>query len=136
MEFHEKLAEIRKSSRWPDQEDFSRQVGLSLGGYKKYERGERLPDGNGLLWICRQARLDERSILELTKLWKKAKARQAGIDELPTSQPSAVDSDAIARRIQNEVSYVLKQARIVVPDNTKRVMENRIAIILKSSLGE
>jgi transcriptional regulator with XRE-family HTH domain len=131
--FHLELAKLRQASRWPDQEDFSCQVGLSLGGYRKYETGERIPSMAALQQIYQRAKVDPLLAEELLHLRNEAKALQAG---LPTnSQTPSVDSDALAKRIRSEVVFVLKQVGIEVKDNTKGVVEKRIAMILKSALG-
>lgn len=121
-------------SRWPDQEDFSRQVGLSLGGYRKYETGERIPSLEVLHQIIERAGIDQKVAAELLNLRNDARAIQVGVVG-SICQTQAVDCDALAKRIRSETVFVLKQAGVDVKEPTKGVMEKRIAMILKSVLG-
>lgn len=132
--FHLKLAALRQQSRWPDQEDFSYQVGLSLGGYRKYETGERIPSLTVLQQIFDRAKVDPTLAAEVLNLRNDAKASQVGL-KAHFSQTSAVDSSALAKRICSEIAYVLKQSGVDVKPATKGVMEKRIAMILTSALG-
>lgn len=132
--FHLKLAAMRQQSRWPDQEDFASRVGLSMGGYRKYETGERIPSLEALQQIFEMANVDPRTADEVLKLRNDAKAAQVGIKS-PFGLTPAVDSEALSKRIRSEIIFVLKQAGIEVRDTTKGVMEKRIAMILKSTLG-
>lgn len=129
---HARLAELRAASRWPDQEGFALQCGLSPGGYKKIETGERLPSRAVLLRICFNGGFSEAVERELMQLLNEAKAQQVGI---PTCRTQAVDCDALAKRIRTELVFVLKQTGIDVNEATKGVLEKRVAMILKSSLG-
>lgn len=131
---HQRLASLRMQSRWPDQEDFANQVGLSLGGYRKYETGERIPSLNVLQQIVAQANLDQKTAAELLNLRNDAKAIQVGLAG-SVSQTQVVDCEALAKRIRSEVVYVLKQAGVEVKEATKGVMEKRISMILRNVLG-
>lgn len=132
--FHLKLAALRQQSRWPDQEDFANQVGLSLGGYRKYETGERIPSLEVMQQIFERANVYPKIAEEVLSLRNDAKALQVGLKP-HFGQTSAIDSDALAKRIKSEVVFVLKQAGIDMKDGTKGVVEKRIAMILKSVLG-
>lgn len=134
-EFHRHLAAFRESSRWPNQDDFARRVGVSPGGYKKYELGERIPDAGILTTICARARADKAVEEELHRLRDEAKAVQAGIQRSFSSGPP-VDADKLAAKLQKEALYVLKQAGVKVTDSAAKVMRKRITMILKSALGE
>jgi len=133
-EFHLRLASFRSESRWPDQEDFADHVGLSLGGYRKYETGERIPSLEVLQQIFERTRTNPKTAAEILNLRNDAKAAQVGL-KMPFGLTSAVDSNALAKRIRSEIIFVLKQAGIEVRDSTKGVMEKRITMILKSTLG-
>lgn len=132
--FHLKLASMRQTSRWPDQEEFAYQVGLSYGGYKKYETGERIPSVEVLTQICEKLRPNEDDAEELWRLRDDAKAKQVGISR-PFGLGSAVNVDELAGRIQKEATYILKQAGLKVPSPTQKVLAKRILIILKNALG-
>lgn len=132
--FHLKLASIRQSSPWPDQEEFSYQVGLSYGGYKKYETGERIPSVEVLSKICSKLRLEEADAEELWNLRDDAKAQQVGISR-PFGLGSSVNVEELAKRIQKETSYILKQAGTKLTGRTEETLSKRILIILKNALG-
>lgn len=134
QEFHRKLTRLRKDSRWPDQDDFSFQVGSSYGGYRKYESGTRIPSPEVLTKICRVLGLSVEKTEEMFRLRDEAKARQVGIST-PFDSETTVDPGGLSKRVQKEVSYVLKQAGIKVPATTQRVIEKRILLILKNALG-
>ena len=133
-EFHLKLASWRQRSRWPEQEDFADQTGLSVGGYKKYESGERIPSLEALHQILTRTQADIKTATDLTASRNDAKAAQVGL-KMPFGLTPTVDSGALSKRIRSEVIFVLKQAGIEVRDSTKGVMEKRISMILKSTLG-
>jgi transcriptional regulator with XRE-family HTH domain len=133
-EFHLKLASLRMQSRWPDQEEYSSQVGLSLGGYRKYETGERIPSLEVLQQIFERTNLDPRTASTILNLRNDAKAAQVGL-KMPFGLTSAVDSAALSKRIGAEVMFVLKQAGAEVKGSTRGVIEKRVAMILKSALG-
>jgi len=132
--FHLKLTELRQRSRWPDQDDFADAAGLSYGGYKKYENGTRIPSADVLQTICLVLKLNEADAEELWSLRDDAKAKQVGISR-PFGLGPSVDSEALAKKIQNEVTYILKQDGLVVPTRLSSVLEKRIGMILKSALG-
>ena len=132
--FHLKLAGLRQTSRWPDQEEFAYQVGLSYGGYKKYESGERIPSAEVLEKICLTLKLNEADAEELWAQRDDAKAKQVGISR-PFGQGTTVDVDELAKRVQKEVTYILKQAGLKVLPPTQKVMQKRVTIILKNALG-
>lgn len=132
--FHTKLAGMRQNSKWPDQEEFAHQVGLSYGGYVKYENGTRIPSVEALKQICDKAGWSAVEVEVITELRDEAKAKQVGIDR-PFGLGPTVDSDAVAKKIQNEVAYILKQDGVVVPNKTQKVIEKRIVLILKNTLG-
>jgi len=129
---HTALAGLRVRSRWPDQEEFAYQVGLSEGGYRKYETGERIPSLAVLKLILEKTGVSKLAADTLIQLRNEAKAQQVGI---PSCQTPAVDCDALAKRIRTETVFVLKQAGIEVKEPVRAVMEKRIAMILKSVLG-
>ena len=131
---HKRLVAIREQSRWPDQEDFSRQVGLSVGGYRKYETGTRIPSLEVLQRIIERVGVDQKDATDLLNLRNDAKATQIGIVG-SICQTHAADCEALAKRIRTETIYVLKQAGIDVKEPTRAVMEKRVAMILKSVLG-
>jgi transcriptional regulator with XRE-family HTH domain len=131
---HKRIAALREQSRWPDQEDFASQVGLSLGGYRKYETGERIPSLEVLRQIVERAGIDQGTADELLNLRNDAKAGQMGLLG-SVSQTQAVDCESLAKRVRAETVYVLKQVGIDVKEPTRRVMEKRISMILKSVLG-
>lgn len=130
--FHTALAGLRARSRWPDQEEFAYQMGLSLGGYRKYETGERLPSLVVLQQILERTGVSQLAADALIQLRNEAKAQQVGI---PSCQTQAVDCDALAKRIRTELVFVLKQTGVDVNEATKGVLEKRVAMILKSVLG-
>jgi len=132
--FHLKLATLRQQSRWPDQEDFASRVGLSLGGYRKYETGERIPSLEALQQIFEKANIEPRLADEVLNLRNDAKAAQVGLKP-HFGQTSTVDSDALAKRIRGEIIFVLKQAGVAVPNASGGVIEKRVSMILKSVLG-
>ena len=135
QEFHSLLQSLRRSSRWPESPDFASRVGISFGGYRKYESGERLPSQEALDRILSYALVDESVAAELRSSWVEAKARQAGIS--PSAQEKvSVDVAKLAEHLKNEVLYVLKQDGIHPQERTRLVLLNRILILLKSKLEE
>lgn len=133
-EFHSELAKLRSTSRWPDQEEFSFQVGMSLGGYRKLETGERIPTTETLQKILEKVGVARPAAARLMGLRDDAKASQVGIKR-PLGDLQAIDSGGLAKRVASEVVFVLKQSGVVVEANVKGVMERRIVMILKSVLG-
>jgi transcriptional regulator with XRE-family HTH domain len=131
---HKRLAALREQSRWSDQDGFAAQVGLSPGGYRKIETGQRIPSLAVLEQIIERASIDQKVAMELIDLWNDAKAKQAGLVG-PVCRTQAVDYDALAKRVRSEVVFVLKQAGVDVKEQTKGVLEKRITMILKSVLG-
>lgn len=132
--FHLMLADLRRSSRWPDQDDFSAELGLSLGGYKKWESGHRIPNPEVLRKICEKLKLSEEDAEELWRLRDDAKAKQMGIS-WPLDQRNDIDTEVVAKRIENEMFFILRRAGIDVPARVTPIIRNRINIILKTALG-
>jgi transcriptional regulator with XRE-family HTH domain len=132
--FHRKLAELRRASRWPDQDDFSAELGMSLGGYKKYESGQRVPKPETLQKICMTLKLSEEEAEELWRLRDDVKAKQVGISR-SFDQHSDVDPEALAKRIENEVFFILRRAGIDVPTRVSPIICNRVNMIIKNALG-
>lgn len=130
-DIHTALINLRARSRWPDMTDFVQQVGLSEGGYRKYENGQRIPSQEVLNQIIEKTGVSKLSAEALMSMRNEAKAQQVGIP----CQTQVVDCDALAKRIKTETVYVLVQSGVEVKENTKVVMEKRIAMILKSVLG-
>jgi transcriptional regulator with XRE-family HTH domain len=129
---HTALANLRVRSRWPDQEEFAYQMGLSLGGYRKYETGERIPSQEVMQQIIGKTGISKLAAEALLSMRNEAKAAQVGVS---LCQTQAVDCEALAKRVRSEIVYVLKQAGIEVKEGTKGVVEKRIAMILRSVLG-
>jgi transcriptional regulator with XRE-family HTH domain len=128
LPFHKFLEAVRVGSNWPTVGDFARQVGLSHSGYKKYERGVRIPSKEALDCIVRQAMLGEQKNQELQRLWNKARAEQVGV---VVEGPAEANSEEFANRVYAEVLYVLKQAGILhtVSVKTREVLSARIHMI-------
>jgi len=78
-EFHELLESVRKASRWPELPDFANQVGASLGGYKKYENGTRIPSPEMLEKVIERGQVPEEHAVKLRELRDEAKAAQVGM---------------------------------------------------------
>jgi transcriptional regulator with XRE-family HTH domain len=129
-----RLRELRKCSRWPTTDNFSYQVGLSPSGYKKYESGDRLPTPESLSKLTDQIRASPELRHELFTLRNSAKAGQMGLTSSAFLAPR-VDLEILAERIQSEVFYSLKQAGVGVEKHIQRVVKNRVALILKATLG-
>jgi len=127
------LLNLRKLSQWPEMEDFANRVGLSLGGYRKYEIGERLPSSEALDHIIRYGMFPTDGAKKLRVEWADAKAKQAGI-ELLTGMRKEVDLDKLAVHLHNEMLYILKAARVVLDEKTKRVLLARMTLLLKATL--
>ena len=132
--FHTTLAGMRQNSKWPDQEEFANQVCLSYGGYVKYENGTRIPSVEALRQICDKARWNQKDVEDLLKLRDEAKAKQVGIDR-PFGLGPTIDSEALAAKLQQEVTYILKKQGMGLPDRTKKVIRKRFFLILKNKLG-
>jgi transcriptional regulator with XRE-family HTH domain len=135
QEFNNLLREVRISSRWPEIPDFANRVGISFGGYRKYESGERLPSWEALNRIITNGLIEEATAAELRNLWTQAKAYQAGLEGSVVEKKS-VDADKLAAHIQSEVVYVLKQDGIHPLERTKKVLLNRIQLLLRSRLED
>lgn len=132
--FHHMLTALREASRWPEQDCFSAELGLSLSGYKKYEKGTRIPSHDVLRRICQTLKLSEEDAEELWRLRDNAKLKQLGLTERP-GRPTLPSPDALAKKIESEVAFILKQAGITVPSRLGPVIHKRIGMILKSVLG-
>ena len=131
--FQAALVKAREMSRYPTQESFALQAGLSVGGYIKYEQGYRIPSVRALGLMIFNCGIDDRTAEKLRSLRDDARSIQAGLG--PQCQTQAVDCDALARRIRTETIFVLKQAGCWAGSKaTEGVMEKRIAMILKSVL--
>jgi transcriptional regulator with XRE-family HTH domain len=132
---HELLRQVRQASHWPEIADFASRVGLSFGGYRKYESGERLPSQEALDVIIRHGLVDADMAHQLTEAWNQAKADQVGV-VARVGEKKSVDHAKLADHIRNEVVYVLKQDGIYPQERTKQVLLNRILILLRSKLEE
>lgn len=132
---HKRLVELRTTSSWHTQEEFSHQIGLELRTYKAVESGRFIPSKKAMQRLLMRLRLREETQVEIWELWGRAKLEREGVT-LPESYTRAADLDALAKKIQSEVSYALKQDGVLVRDTTERVIRNRISMILKSALGE
>lgn len=132
--FHTELAKLRASSRWPDMEEFSFQVGMSFGGYRKIETGQRIPPPETLQRILDKVGASPATVAQMTLLRDDAKASQVGIKS-PLGAPRTIDVEELAKRISGEVVFVLKQSGGLVENSVRRVMEKRIVMILNSVLG-
>jgi uncharacterized protein (UPF0254 family) len=134
LPFHRELVEIRRASRWPDQEEFAYQLGMSVGGYQKYETGGRLPSLSRLREILKLANPTESVATQILDKWNDVKAERVGV-MVPFSRTHGVDSSVLAKRISTEVSFVLKQAGQDASSSVKSTIEKRVLMILKSVLG-
>lgn len=132
-EFHRTLRRLRQASQWPEIPSFAYRVGLSHGGYNKYEVGERLPSSEALDQIIRYGMFREDEVKKLRAEWVDAKAQQAGI-ELPSRTKKAADLDGLTSHLHSEVLYILKTAGIVLDEKTKRVLLARMTMLLKATL--
>jgi transcriptional regulator with XRE-family HTH domain len=124
------LKRLRKQSLWPDVASFADQVGMSLGGYKKYEDGDRLPSYEKLQQIFNRARYREEERAELTRLWNQAKGDQVGVSIVERPKVGAAKLTA---RIVSETVYILKQAGIKLDPKTERVIFSRVQMILSAT---
>lgn len=131
QEFQDALKSARINSRWPEQEDFAFHTNVSLGGIKKYERGDRLPSVSMLKQISRLAKLSEEVEDNLLRLRNVAKALQAGVDLLDKVE---VDVEPLAKKLVNEAAFILRKHGHKIPSRTESVMKNRFLLILKATL--
>ena len=127
------LMTLRKLSQWPEMQDFANHVGLNSGSYHKYEDGQRLPSSEALEQIIKYGMFPEDGAKKLRAEWADAKAKQAGI-ELLIGARKEVDLDKLSAHLHNEVLYILKSARIVPDEQTKRVLLSRMTMLLKATL--
>ena len=126
LPFHKFLESVRSTSTWPTIADFARQVGLSHSGFKKYERGDRLPSKEALEKIIHRGMLGEPTAQMLYKLWNQTRAEQVGV---VVEEPVGTNSDTFAARVHSEVLYVLKQEGIQIKHKTTQVLAARIRMI-------
>jgi transcriptional regulator with XRE-family HTH domain len=129
-QFRLALRELRKRSLWPDVGAFADQVGLSLGGYKKYEEGHRLPSNEVLNQIFVRARFQEQERLEIYKLWNLAKGEQAGVTIVERPK---IEADKLTARVVSEATYILKQRGFKLDEKTERILFNRIRMLLSAT---
>ena len=127
------LLNLRKTSQWPEAPDFANRVGLSAGGYRKYEIGERLPSSEALERIIRYGMFPEEGAKKLRAEWTHAKAQQAGIGPLMGARKE-VDIDKLAVQLHNEVLFILKSERLAPDEQTRRVLLSRMTMLLKAAL--
>ena len=138
-EFHELLESVRKASRWPELPDFANQVGASLGGYKKYENGTRIPSPEMLEKVIERGQVPEEHAVKLRELRDEAKAAQVGMSlgagaKKMLSQQFNADPDKLTDRLVSEALYVLKQDGVKTTEKNRRVLKKRFAMILKAAL--
>jgi transcriptional regulator with XRE-family HTH domain len=116
-------------SRWPDQEDFARQVGLSLGGYRKYETGERIPSVEVLQRIVERTGVDQKVASELLSQRNDAKALQVGriaaAEGIITGSivETADSIEIFARLINTETTSILAAKDVFSQDKSVAQMQ-------------
>jgi transcriptional regulator with XRE-family HTH domain len=138
-EFGELLRSTRESSRWPELPDFAEHAKVSMGGYRKYENGERIPSPQMLEQIIanNQVSLGVADRLRAMRDDLQINKMQLSMGQPPSALPATpADVDKLARRIHSEVLYVLKQAGIQPNQKTQRVLKKRISLILNAVLED
>lgn len=136
-EFHGLLETVRKMSRWPELPDFAHQVEISLGGYKKYENGTRIPSPKMLERIIERGQVVPSHANKLRELRDDAKVSQVGMSleaRKIAGQSFNADPDKLTERLVSEAIYVLKQSGVKPTEKTQRVLKKRFAMILKAAL--
>ena len=125
------LLRAREASRYPHMEDFSNAAGCSVSGYRKYERGERVPTKEMLTRILARTHVPQKTRDDLWILWNKALADRVG---LSTTDTPPTDIGVLTRKIMNDVDLVLRQSGVDLRRNTKDVCARRIEIRLRNTL--
>jgi transcriptional regulator with XRE-family HTH domain len=129
--FQDALGRARSFSRYPNKEDFARQVGVSVSTYKKYESGERFPSAKALEKVMEGGYFPAATKDQLRVLWNEEKAERAGV-RLTSAPP--VDVSALAEKVQKDVDVALKQENIKLKPSTRRVCVKRIELRLRNTL--
>ena len=136
-EFRELLAAARKASRWPEVPDFVNQVGISSGGYKKYENGSRIPSTEMLEQLIDRAHISDEAATKLRETRDAEKAAQMGLSldaKKMVAQVFNADPEKLTERLVSEALYVLKQDGVKTTEKNKRVLKKRFSMILKNAL--
>jgi len=121
------MKDLRESSRWPEQEAFARALGITEPAYRKYEAGYRQPNAQTIELLCELLHLKGRRAKELWDAWHREV-------ETPVQNRPGTDLDALSKRIESEIRFILKQAEIKVPSRLGRVIRNRVGMIVKAAL--
>lgn len=130
MKFHETLKKARMESRYPHVRDFADRVGLSYGGYKKMESGERIPEADTLETIIRLGELSTEWSETLRALRMQTHAKRSGLPAI-----KAVDVDQLVSRLETEF-IVLVKPHVNDVRKLASLFNNRAAVILKAALED
>jgi len=134
-DFRKALIKLRSASQWHTPQEFSYQVGLYFKSYKRIEEGGELPAKSTLERIFARLRPSKEVEAKIWELWARARLERDGV-YLPEPFPCESDLDDVSEKIKSEVIYILKQEGVYLRKTAEKVIRNRIAMILKSMLGE
>jgi len=127
--FGEALRAARKKSSLPTIPVISRALGISVGGYTKYETGERVPPPNMLEDIITKAKVPPAASRELRELRLDAIERKIQAD---TGIERRVDKMLV--QIETEVKVAMSGVGAKLPAKTMEALKRRIGVILRNHL--
>ena len=131
MKLHQELKKARQESRYPNLRDFAEQCGLSYGGYKKLETGERVPEAETLETIIRHGDIHPTVAEQLRELRMRTHAKRSGLPAI-----KSVDVDQIINHLESAFIVILKNAGVNDVARLASIYKKRAAIIVKAALED